>query len=145
MPAFADITINDGQGTPVSHTFNPTENKAGVAIHHDRSGGIAIGYYKLGVSLRMPVASSNGQVSDPNTRVVRSKISIDLPVLETLASGASGYTPPPTVAYVCRTVAEFIFPERSTLANRKDVRALLYNALNHANVKKVIEDLEAIY
>lgn len=145
MPAFAAISINDGQATPVAHTFNPTEIVDGQAVLHDRSGGIAIGYLKLGVSLKLPKSAGNGQGSDANTRVIRTKVTVDLPTLETLATGSSGYEPPPTVSYVCRGICEFIFPERCSAQNRKDARAFIANALAHADVKKVVEDLENIY
>lgn len=146
MPAFAAMAVNDGQGTPVSHTFSPIDiDKNGVAIHMDQSGGIPIGYLKLGVSLRLPSSPTNGMQSDANKRVIRVKLSCDVPVLETLASGASGYTPPPTVAFVNRGTCEFIFPERSTLQNRKDVRAYIANALGLTYIKNVVEDLQAIY
>lgn len=146
MPAFADIVVNDGETTPVAHTFKPTEINSGVALYHDRATGVAIGYPRLGISLRMPTAAQSGMASDAKGRVVRSMVTLDYPIMEsTSASTGTGIPPAPTVAYVLRAKTEWILPERSTLQNRKNLRAMLYNALNHANVKSVLEDLEAIY
>jgi len=146
MPAFAAMTINDGQGTPVAHTFNPIKiDNNGVALHQDQSGGVPIGYLSYSVSLRSPAAPRNGDVSSANVRVYRVMITCDKPVLETLGTSGSGYTPPPTVAYVARAKSEFIFPERSVTQDRKDIRAYLYNSLNLTYVKSVVEDLQAIW
>lgn len=39
MPALAALTINDGQATPVAHTFSPVRlDEKGVATFFDRSG-----------------------------------------------------------------------------------------------------------
>lgn len=144
MPAFAAMTINDGQGTPVAHTFNPIKIESNVAVHQDQSGGVPIGFLNFNISLRSPVTPQGGQASI-NARVYRCVLSVDKPVLETLGTSGSGYTPPPTVAYVCRGKAEFIFPERCVAQDRKDIRAYMYNALNLTYVKNVVEDLQAIY
>lgn len=147
MPAFADITINDGQGTPVAHTFKPTEITGdGVAIYHDRSSGIAIGYNRVALSMKMPSAAGAGMASEAKNRVIRKKITIDCPTMEsTSAATGTGITPAPTVAYVDRVVVEFLSPERNTLQNRKDIHAYAKNLLAHATVTSLIQDNEAVY
>jgi len=143
MPAFAAMTINDSAA--VAKTFNPVKIENNVAIHQDQSGGVPILFPTIGLSLKMPTPAKNGEVSSANTRVCRSIMTVDLPTGETLGTSGSGYTPPPTVAYVNRAKLEVISPERSTLTNRKDVRAFVYNALNLSYTKNVFEDLQAIY
>lgn len=143
MPAFAAMSVNDSAA--VAHTFNPVKIENNVAIHQDQSGGVPILFPTIGISLKMPSVGKNGEVSSANTRVCRTIMTVDLPTGETLGTSGSGYTPPPTVAYVNRAKLEVIAPERSTLTNRKDVRSYVYNALNLTYVKNVIEDLQAIY
>lgn len=145
MPARANITVNDGQATPVAHTFNPSEDN-GVDLFEDKSGGIAIGYPQISVRFRRPAPALNGQMSSANSRVYRIQLNFSWPVLEvTSASTGTGIQPAPTVAYVLRSNQEWIIPERSTLANRKDLRAIVYNTLNNADIKKVLEEQEAFW
>lgn len=145
MPAFAALTLTDAAGTPVNHTFNPIKIENGVAVHQDQSGGVPVLFPTCGISLRTPIAPQNGTVSAAATRVYRVGVTLDLPVGETLGTNDAGYTPPATVAYICRSKVEFIWPERSTLQNRKDVRAMLVDALGETYTKSVVEDLAAIY
>lgn len=144
MPARANITVNDGQGTPVSHTFNPSED-GDVDLFEDKSGGVAIGYPMIMVRFRRPASPSGGSASG-NNRVYRIQLNFSWPVLEqTSASTGTGIQPAPTVAYVLRSNQEWLIPERSTLANRKDLRAIVYNTLNNADIKKVLEEQEAFW
>lgn len=145
MPARANITINDGQATPVAHTFNPTYDKD-ADIFEDRSGGIAIGFPLVTCRFRRPISAGNGTGSDANKRVYRIQLNLNQPVLEvTSASTGTGIQPAPTVAYVLRTNTEWVFPERSTLQNRKDQVALFANLLANNDVKKVLQDLESFW
>lgn len=145
MPAFASVVLTDAAGTPVNHTFTPTKIENGVALHQDTSGGVAVGFWNFGISLRSPKPPQNGTVSAAGTRVYRALITLDKPTMETLGTNDAGYTPPATVAYISRAKVEFIWPERNTLQDRKDVRAMLVDGLNETYVKNVVEDLQAIY
>lgn len=60
MTAFAALTaINDGQATPVAHTFSPVSiDAAGIAKWVDRVGGISIGFPTVTLSVREPSKSS---------------------------------------------------------------------------------------
>lgn len=140
MPAFAALTINDGQATPVAHTFGPLRiDEKGVAVYLDRAAGVGIGFNKLAISLRSPVGSIKpGDVSDASKRVYKAVLTLDLPTLESA-------TAVPTVAHLHQARVEFTLPERGSLANRKDLIALLKNALSHANINSVLETLESVY
>lgn len=139
MSAFANITLNDGQATPVAHTFTARRLDAGVAKWQDISSGIAVGFPTLSASLREPIKGSK----QPNYKV---QLKIVYPVLEVVnASTYSGITPAPTKAYDCVANLEVILPERSTNAARKDVRAYIANALANVDLKSMIEDLNMVY
>lgn len=138
MTAIAAITLNDGQATPVAHTFSPVDIKNGVASWADRSGGIAIGFPVISFSNRIPTKGS------PSFKMTAKVV---LPVLEqTSASTATGIQPAPTVAYNLIAQVDLVLPQRCTLANRKDLIAYVRNYLaNAAVITAAVENFEAVY
>ncbi len=96
----------------VDLTMNPEgKNPQGITAWVDRSGGIAIGYPRLTMSVRPPSKAS---------RVYKVTVKLALPTLEqTSPSTATGIQPAPTKAYDCTAVMDFLLPERSTLAERQ--------------------------
>ena len=96
----------------VDTTMNPEGiSPQGVAAWVDRSGGIALGYPRLTMSIRPPVKAS---------RIHKVQVKLVLPTLEqTSASTSTGIQPAPTKAYDCLCNMEFVLPERSTLAERQ--------------------------
>lgn len=108
--ALARLTTSATVG--VDSTLNPEGiNPLGVASWVDRSGGIAIGYPRLTMSVRPPQKAS---------RIFKVQAKLVLPTLEqTSPSTATGIQPAPTKAYDCTCVMEFFLPERSTLAERQ--------------------------
>lgn len=146
MPALAALTINDGQATPVAHTFSPVRIDAkGVATFYDRSSGIAIGFPRLTVSMKEPLALNKAGASSKN-RGYRSVITIDRPTLaSTSAATGTGIPPAPTVSHVHSVRMDFDLPEQGTLAERNDIHAYSVNALNNVTVKSVLQNLEAFF
>jgi hypothetical protein len=145
MPARAAIVVNDGQATPVAHTFTPTSDRE-ADVFEDKASGIALGFPQILFRTRRPAAARNGQSSDANNRVYRIQVNVAWPVLEvTSPSTGTGIQPAPTIAYTLRANMEWILPERSTLSDRKDLRAIVYNMLDNSDVKKVLQDLESFY
>lgn len=138
MPNVATITIDDGKDTPVSHNFKPHGlSNDGVYHYADISSGIAAGFPRLSISHRAPTGS--------NSRVYRVKLKLTAPVLETVGTNDAGLTPPPTKAYESLCNIEFVLPERSDPANRKDILAFVQNLLNDATVTAMVEDLESVW
>lgn len=145
MPALASITINDGQATPVAHTFNPVgPDKNGVQFYHDQSGGIAIGFPSISLDLKVPGQAIPGQ-SSKASRVYRASFKMILPILEVTTSSATGIEPAPTKAYDLTVKGEFILPERSTLDNRKDILAYARNLLATTVISALVHNLEKVY
>lgn len=138
MSAFAPITLADGQATPVTHTFSPVNiDSVGVSKLVDRSGGIAIGFPALTISVRSPSKGSK------NYRVIAKVV---VPTLEvTSPSTGTGIQPAPMKAYDILGTLEFVLPERSTLAERKNVFAYVKNLMANANLVNAVETFEAIY
>lgn len=139
MSAIAPIVINDGQSTPVAHTFAPvTIDAQGVAKWADRSTGISVGFPGLSYSLKNPSGQS---------RSYKMTAKVTLPVLEqTSPSTSTGIQPAPTVAYNCIANIELVLPERSTLADRKNLIAFVRNYLaNAAVITAGVENYETVY
>lgn len=138
MTAFVAITLADGQATPVNRTFTPVKiDVNGVAKYADKSAGIPVGFPLVTLSIREP---------NKQSKVYRVVGKVDLPVLEqTSASTATGIQPAPTVAYRLLGNFDFSLPERSTLADRKNIVALVKNLAANVIVSSMAADLDAIY
>jgi hypothetical protein len=139
MPAIGNVTINDGAATPVAHTFAPAGISGLVASYADRSGGIPVGYNSLDLSLRAPSSQSR-------EKMYLATVRIKTPILDvTSPSTATGIQPAPSVGYTPIAELKFWLPERSTLQNRKDLRAFAKNIMADATVTALVETLENIY
>lgn len=138
MSAIAAINLLDGQATPVSHTFNPVDiDKNGVAKWADRSGGIALGYPVMTMSVRQPTKGS---------RSTKISLKVVTPILEvTSPSTATGIQPAPTKAFDLLATVEMVLPERSTLAQRNDILAYAKNAIANAILTNAVQNGETIY
>lgn len=131
MAAVGNIVINDGQGTPVAHTFSPSVVTTEVVQYHDRSGGIVLGYPELSIGQKLP---SNGSGS------IKQTLKVAVPTLETVTgSTGEGFAPKPTLAYKERAFVEVYNDPRSSLQERKNLNAYLKNALNSAAWTSLVE------
>lgn len=133
MAAIANLVLADGQATPVNKTFVPMDANSGLATWTERSSGISIGMPVVTLSVSM-----GAEVNKVKAKVVA-------PVLEVISGSDGGYTPSPKVAYTVSGVIEFNFPNRSTLQNRKDVRAFVRNLLADAVIQKAVDEFERPY
>ncbi len=138
MSAIATLTLADGATTPVNHTFAPVNiDQAGVAKWADRSGGIALGFPVVSLSLRSPSKTS---------RNFRLTAKVVTPVLEvTSPSTATGIQPAPTLAYNVTANIDIVLPERSTVQQRKDLAAFMKNFLANAVITNAVESFESVY
>ena len=138
MAQIGNIVINDGQATPVAHTFNPVNiDAAGVARWADRVNGIAVGFPLLSLSLRSPTQGS---------RSYKMTLKIAVPTLEVTApQSGSGFVPAPTKAYDVLATVDIVMPERSTKLERQNVLAFLKNGLANAIVTNAVENFETVY
>lgn len=141
MASQANLTINDGQATPVAHTFYTngagwSESLKGIlAKWVDRSAAAAVGYWKVSMLFKEP----NGR--QQKNFVVSCKS--EVPVLENVSnSTVSGIAPAPTISYNPVSTTVFTIPERSTLAARKDQLAVHRNFLANAVITSAVQDLE---
>lgn len=137
MPVFAALILNDGQATPVAHTFAQKTLIGTEATYVDRVSGITVGYPTLTVNSMPPTKTS---------RLAKVRVKMVLPVLEVVnASTYNGITPAPTKAYDLTFDGMFFLPERCTLAQRKDILAYAKNILSNALLTTLVETQETIY
>lgn len=123
------LTINNGAATPVAKSFAPERVAPDLSIFTERSAAVSAGFTKLSVGY------SGASSKRPTTRV---DVALDLPVLSTV-NGIS------TVAYVGRFKGYFIVPDTMTAAERADLHAFVANAMDNAQLKAVVKDLDPLY
>lgn len=126
------IVLNDGQATPVAHSFAPAYSSPGVTLWEDRSAGTYIGFRKLTMFLQRP----NGN-AQPGTRNIKLGLRVEDPKLETVGTSDSGITPPPTVSYRPFVEVNATLPERNVLQDRKDLLAYLREGVNSAEFEEL--------
>lgn len=139
--ALANIVLADAQATPVSHTFVPVGvDSNGVLWYEDQSAASPIGFWKISFQITRPKPAAPGESS--KDRVIRVKVGLHEPILENVTnSTVSGVAPAPTISYVNRSNREFIFAERSSQQNRKDLRKMDWNLSNEAQFVNMVENL----
>jgi hypothetical protein len=142
MGQASNIVLADAQATPVNHTFVPVgPRKDGFILFEDMSATSPIGFNMIAVRMRR-VKQGSSNAAQSTTRI---NIELRTPKLETLATNSSGFTPPPTVAYVPVADVSFAISDRSVLQDRKDIRKFLHLLLNEAQIVNMIENQVAIY
>lgn len=129
MPAIAALSINDGQSTPATHTFNPVSTNGAKALWADRSPSIPAGFR----TISHDVAGPNG-----SRTVHRITMGYMIPTVATVNSVDT------VVRYSSAQVVLNIHPE-STLQERKDLLAYVANSLGLASVKTSVENLEPFF
>jgi hypothetical protein len=137
MSAIANLVINDGAATPVAHTLNPVTSGVNTFWRDSVATVPIVGQVGLRIISK----------SDSGSGLNKVKIIVDVPALEVITgtSTQSGYQAPPKVAFNNKVVLDFILPSRGTLQNRKDLLALLTNALANAQVSDSITLLTPPY
>lgn len=126
MPARSNITINDGETTPVAHTFVPRTGPAGSALPFVEPGNSPIGDKILTIASRMAT----------RRRVVK-KLTCPVVSTETI-NGVSR----PTLERAAFSTHEYSFDKNSTKQERKNQRLLDANWLLSAQAIAMIDDME---
>jgi hypothetical protein len=128
-----DIVLADGQATPVNHTFEPTRVSPDVVFYHDKATGVILGYPQVSLGNRLP-AKANGNY--------KATIKVRIPVLETAATAASGYTPGPKEAYYLAFNGDFTIPERATAEEKADLYAFAVGLIASSAVDALVNDMD---
>lgn len=129
MPAIAALSINDGQASPVAHSFAPVTTDGSLAKWADRSPTIPSGFRTISY-----------EVSPPAGTRTTNKLQMGLmnPTVATVSSVDQ------VVRYSSAQVTLNIHPD-ATLQERKDLLAYLVNFFTNATVKTSVENIEPFY
>lgn len=133
MAAQADIVLNDGQATPVARTFSVRGATFDKALWKNISSGINVGMPEITIGVK--------ETSGPQGKVVVDA-RIKVPAMEVISGSDGGYTPSPKEAYSCWGVASFTLPNRSQLADRKDILAFLQNLFANTQLRNAVLNYE---
>lgn len=125
----AALSIMDGQATPVAKSFAPERVAPEQTYFTERTAVSSNGFIRLGVMFD-PATSQRA------TNKVR--MTLALPVIESV-SGIN------QVTRTLRFDGTFIIPDNATAAERANLWAFVANALDNAQIKAVIKDLDPMY
>jgi len=132
MSAITSMTLNDGQATPVAHTFVPLSHSPNEYMW--RESGVSSVLAAVIVSMVFLKVKGNASLEK-----IRLKTSV--PALETATgNNADGYTAAPKLAYNLASIQDFIMPLRATQQQRKDVVAYARNLAANAQVTDALYD-----
>lgn len=129
MPAIANIAINDGKASPVTHTFSPQTTDGSLAELLNRSSTIQSGMEQLHIEYVKPRSANAAH---------QYKVKLVRPVV----AQVNGLD---TVVRKSTTTVQFNFSSDSTAAERKDEVALIKNLLTNATFAAAVENLEPYY
>lgn len=129
MPAQTALTINDGQTTPVAHTYSPDGQKNGLITWSDKSAATQPGYPKIHLELSNPVPQRN-----------TNKFSIGFyNPKEAVVDGVTAVVSP------CTAKLDINFAPEATEQQRKDTLAYIRNFLANADVTTSITKVEPFW
>jgi hypothetical protein len=129
MSAIAAVTLTDATPvTPVGRVFIPVDCTPQLATWKNLSSGIAIGQDTFTLSVSETSLNIN----------VTAKLVT--PVLETVSGDVGGYAPTPKVAYEPFATIKYVLPRRSTLQQRKDLKAMLIDLISESVMTVAVED-----
>lgn len=137
MSTAINIVLNDGQATPVAHTFVPQDRlrEGGGVMYQDISSGVPDQYPTLMIR---GWTSSNG--------IFRALRIVEVPILETVTgSNAQGYQALTKLAFKLRARTEYTIDGRSTLASRKDLAAYDKNLNSNAVMTDLLQSFGRPY
>lgn len=124
MAALANIVVNDSAATPVAHTYVPVSNTNDLTVWRENAAA--------GSLAGQPSVRLTSKLNPQASGMSRMRITVDLPAESALGTSDQGYKAIPKVDYICRATVDFILPNRSSTAQRKDLRVRLQNLLANA-------------
>lgn len=129
MPAIASLSINDGQASPVAHTFAPVSTTGAKAKWADRSPTIPAGFRLISHEIIEPTG---------NRTTYKVVFGFMFPKVATVDGVDT------VVRYDSGQLILNIHPD-STTQDRKDDLAYVTNFASNSTVKTSVENLEPFY
>lgn len=129
MPEIGNIAINDGESSPVTHTFSPINTNGGKALLENRNTSVAAGSESFTVDVRrIGGAETSNQIH----------LELILPTVATVEGV-------PQVVRSQKVKVSFYASKQGSSQDRKNARILLSNALVNAKIGEVIDNIEWLY
>lgn len=129
MPSASSISLNDGQATPVSHSFDPLSVTPRNTVLVNREAATSAGQMQLILGLN-PASSQR-----PTNRV---SVRFNMPT-EHVVDGVT------KVSHTARFSSDAVLPEQMTQAERDNFAAFVGNAITNAIVSGYSSDLDPMY
>lgn len=141
MSARTTITTDDGETTPVTHTFQPfgdVTTNANVLQYRNFNAAAPIASELLTLFVRSSGSTPNdimtyGKKVDP--RVFEMRLKVPLTFVDT----STGLT---NADYVNEAILRFNLHPRSTEQTAKNMRKMIYNLLNYANGNQIVYGID---
>lgn len=145
MAARASIAVQDGETTPVTHTFTPNGFDAkGVNFWRNLNSSVPSASETISM-LVQDSPSAPSDISIPGKKVAPRKVECRLKDPATYVDGVSGLT---LVDYINEGIVTFLFHPRSPQQSNKNLRVMLQQLITNTNGNQVlyaIEQGEAVY
>lgn len=123
------LSINNGAASPVAKSFAPVSIMPSSSKFSEKTAASSAGF--LNLTIGFSEASGNRKTN-------RIDITFDMPILETV----SGET---KVTRSGLFKGYFVVPDTFTAAERADLIAFVANALDNAQIRAVVKDLDPLY
>jgi hypothetical protein len=142
MPARANISVNDGEGTPVAHVFVPDGDVTDqVARYSNRNTSVPAASEILTIGVRKSSASAS-DVQTPGRTVSPNVCELKIKYPATFTDSGTGLT---LVDYIDEMITSFKRHPRSSDQRGKNLRTMTANLLAAGAVVTVVEKNEPIW
>jgi hypothetical protein len=135
MSARANIAVNDGEGSPVTHTFTPNGDAANeVMRYRNLNATVPAASEVITLSVKDSPASLV-DISTPGKKISPRSVEFRLSYPATYVDGVSGLT---LVDFVDLAVVQFLIHPRSIEQRCENLRTMVINALTQANGNQIL-------
>lgn len=141
MGAIANISLKNAAATEQVFTANQPVN--GVVWFYNRTASNSLGHMACSMSITAPGRGSSTQADTGRNYKVR--LNLYKPTLENPGTTDGGYTAVPKKAYENIARIEFTLPERGTVLERQDLRAMVVDLFTEANVIDMIDNFNGTF
>lgn len=130
------LLITDGAVTPANVNFEPTRVEDNLVTYHEKSSGVFLGFPSISFGNRLPNAQNGNYKATARLRI---------PVLETAATAASGFTPGPTLAYTLSANVDVVIPGRASAVERDQLADQLSDLMTQVDWLAMLNDMSLPY
>lgn len=133
MAQLANVVINDSAAPSVAHTYVPVSSSNDLTVWRENAAA--------GSLAGQPSVRLTSKLNPQASGMSRMRITVDLPAESALGTSDQGYKAIPKVDYICRATVDFILPNRSSAAQRKDLRVRLQNLIGNAIIIDAVDNV----